>query len=191
MTRRSIALLLGSLCLTLLLIGCLGPARGTVTDKRTAIDTMKTQALQDLYVQKLSAEESIRRAAGYAVFSNINAQAIFLGGGGGYGVATYSDTGKKVYMKMAQVGLGLGLGVQDIRVIFVFHTTAALDRFIYQGWDFGAQADAAAKSDTKGGSASGEMSIASNMDVYTLTKSGLLAKINLAGTKYWQDKALN
>jgi len=191
MTRRSVILIFGSLCLILLLAGCLGPTRGSVAEKQAAIDVMKTQALQDLYVQNLSAEESIRRSAGYAVFSNINAQALFLGGGGGYGVATYRDTGRKIYMKMAQVGLGLGLGVQDIRVIFVFHTTAALDRFIYQGWDFGGQADAAAKSDTKGGSASGEVSIASNMDVYTLTKSGLLAKINLAGTKYWQDKELN
>ncbi len=191
MTRRSVKIVLGSLCLLLLLTGCLGPTRGSIAEKRAAIDTMKSQALRDLYAQNLSAEESVRRSAGYAVFSNVNAQAFFLGGGGGYGVATYSDTGNKVYMKMAQVGLGLGLGVQDIRVIFVFHTTAALDHFIYQGWDFSAQADAAAKSDSKGGSASGEMSVTSNMDAYTLTKSGLLAKINLAGTKYWQDKELN
>lgn len=177
--------------LVLLLTGCLGPMRGTVEEKRSAIDSMRTRTLQDLYLQSHSAEEKIRRAAGYAVFSNVNAQVLFVGGGGGYGVAVYSDTGRKVYMKMAQAGVGLGLGVQDIRVVFVFHTTAALDRFVYQGWDFGVQADAAARSEGKGGSAGGEVSITSDMDAYTLTKSGLLAKLNLAGTKYWQDRSLN
>lgn len=191
MTRCTAKKLFGLLGLLLLLAGCLGPMRGTVEEKRAAIDEMKNQALQDLYLQNLSAEEDIRRSAGYAVFSNVNALALFVGGGGGYGVAVYQDTGRKVYMKMAQVGVGLGLGVQDIRVIFVFHTTAALDRFVYQGWDFGAQADAAARSEGKGGSAGGEFSISSDMDAYTLTKSGLLAKINLSGTKYWQDKSLN
>lgn len=191
MTICKMKRLLGLLCLTLLVTACIGPVRGTVQEKRSAIDSMAKQTLQDLYLQSASAEEKIRRAAGYAVFSNINAQVLFVGGGGGYGVAVYSDTGRRMYMKMAQVGVGLGLGVQDIRVIFVFHTTAALDRFVYQGWDFGAQADAAARSEGKGGSAGGEVSITSDMDAYTLTKSGLLAKINLAGTKYWLDKSLN
>ena len=123
MTRSSVKRLLGGLCLALLLAGCLGPTRGSVEEKRAAIDGMRDQTLRDLYAQSLSAEESIRRAAGYAVFSNINAQALLLGGGGGYGVATDSDTGRKVYMKMAQVGVGLGVGIQDIRVVFVFHTS--------------------------------------------------------------------
>ena len=191
MTQWKVRKLGGLLCLSLLIAGCIGPVRGTVQEKRAAIDTMAKQTLQDLYLQSASAEEKIRRAAGYAVFSNVNAQVVFLGGGGGYGVAVYNDTGRRMYMKMAQVGVGFGLGVQDIRVVFVFHTTAALDRFIYQGWDFGAQADAAARSEGKGGSAGGEVSITSDMDAYTLTKSGLLAKINLAGTKYWLDKSLN
>ncbi len=188
---RSAIKMLWIIGLLLFLAGCLGPVRGTVDEKRAAIDAMKTKTLEELYLHKASAREKIQRAAGYAVFSNVNAQVLFVGGGGGYGVAVYKDTGQKFYMKMAQVGLGLGLGVQDIRVVFVFHTTAALDRFIYQGWDFGAQADAAARSESKGGSAGGEISITSDMEAYTLTESGLLAKINLAGTKYWKDKALN
>jgi lipid-binding SYLF domain-containing protein len=191
MTKKSVGKWLWLLGMVLLLAGCLGPARGSVEDKRAAIDAMKDKTLEELYLVNLSAEEKIRRSAGYAVFSNINAQAVFLGGGGGYGVAVSKDSGRKVYMKMAQVGVGLGLGVQDIRVVFVFYTTAALDRFVFQGWDFGAQADAVAKSDDKGGSASGEVSITSDMDAYTLTESGLLAKINLAGTKYWMDNSLN
>jgi lipid-binding SYLF domain-containing protein len=191
MTMRSATKMIWILGLLLFLVGCLGPVRGSVEEKRAAIDSMKAKTLEELYLQKASAREKIQRSAGYAVFSNVSAQALFLGGGGGYGVAQYQDTGQKVYMKMAQVGVGFGLGIQDVRVVFVFHTTAALDRFIYQGWDFGAQADAAAKSEEKGGAAGGEISITSDMEAYTLTESGLLAKINLAGTKYWQDKALN
>lgn len=192
MTMRSATKRIFSLLLLLLLAGCMGPTRGSIEEKRAAIDDMAAKTLQQLYLQNATAQEKIeKRAAGYAVFSNINAQALLVGGGGGYGVAVSKDSGQRVYMKMAQVGVGLGLGVQDVRVVFVFYSNLALDRFVYQGWDFSAQADAAAKSDTKGGAAGGEISISSDMEAYTMTESGLLAKINLAGTKYWTDKSLN
>ncbi len=192
MTKSNAGKMIWILGAALFLAGCLGPVRGTVEEKRATIDSMAAETLERLYLLNAGAQEKIqRRAAGYAVFSNVNAQALFLGGGGGYGVAVNKESGQRSYMKMAQVGVGLGLGIQDVRVVFVFYTNAALDRFVYQGWDFAAQADAAAKSDTKGGSAGGEISITSDMDAYTLTESGLLAKINLAGTKYWLDKALN
>jgi lipid-binding SYLF domain-containing protein len=83
------------------------------------------------------------------------------------------------------------LGVQDIRVVFVFHSQRAIDNFIVNGWEFGAQADAAAKSSEKGGALTGEVSIDAETTVYTLSQSGLMAKVNLAGTKYWRDDALN
>ncbi|MGK2943451.1 MAG: YSC84-related protein [Desulfuromonadales bacterium] len=92
---------------------------------------------------------------------------------------------------MAQIDLGFGLGVQDIRVVFVFHSERALNSFVYNGWEFGAQADAAAKAREKGAAITGEVSIDAETSMYTMTESGLMAKINLAGTKYWRDDNLN
>ena len=152
---------------------------------------MSQTTLTELYRQRPSARDNVARADGYAVFSNVNAQYIFIGSGGGYGVAVNGATGRKTYMKMARLDVGLGLGIQDIRVVFVFHSPQTLDSFIHSGWEFGGQADLAVKTEDKGGSATGELSVSSEVDVYSLTESGLVAKVNLADSKYWQDRVLN
>lgn len=179
------------LLLPLLLAGCLAPHGADPEEKRRIINEMRAETLDLLYQQRPTSRDLVAKSAGYAVFSNINAQYIFVGGGGGYGVAVDRSTGTKTYMRMAQVGVGLGLGVQDIRVVFVFHSQRAFDDFVLHGWEFGAQADAAAKARDKGGAATGEVSIDSEISVYTLSEAGLMAKVNLTGTKYWQYQQLN
>lgn len=94
-------------------------------------------------------------------------------------------------MKMAQIDLGLGLGVQDIRVIFAFHSARAYMNFVNSGWEFGGQADAVAKARDKGAAATGEISIDAETTMYTMSEAGLIAKVNLVGTKYWKDDNLN
>lgn len=179
------------LALTLSLGGCLAPRGDSPAEKRSAIQQMKNDTLEYLYKQRPTVKEMIDRSAGYAVFSNINGQYLFVGGGGGYGVATDRADGRETYMRMAQVGVGLGLGMQDIRVVFVFHTRRALDNFVFNGWEFGGQADAAAKANEKGDALTGELTINPESTMYTLTQTGLMAKVNLAGTKYWRDDNLN
>lgn len=181
------------ICLLLMfsLGGCLAPTGSTPEDKRAAIQRMHDDTLSRLFAQRPTARDVIDKAAGYAVFSNVNAQILWLGGGGGYGVAVDAASKFKIYMRMAQVDLGLGVGVQDIRVVFVFHSRQAFDNFVYRGWEFGAQADAAAKARDKGLSATGEISIDAETTIYTMTESGMMAKVNISGSKYWQDDALN
>ena len=180
------------LCATvfLTLSACLSPSGGTLEQKRDAIERMHNETLFQLYRQRTSAESVISKAVGYAVFSNINAY-FFVGGGAGYGVAVDQSSGQRTYMKMAQVGAGLGIGIQDIRVVFVFHSARAYNSFINNGWEFGGQADAAAKAREIGGALTGEFSIDAETSMYTMTEAGLMAKVNLAGTKYWKDDYLN
>lgn len=173
------------------LSACFAPQGSTPEHKRSLILTMHDETLTQLYQQRPTARDVISKAAGYAVFSNVNAQWLFLGGGGGYGVAVDQSSGHKVYMKMGQVGLGMGVGVQDIRVVFAFHSARAYMDFVNSGWEFGAQADAAAKARNKGVSATGEVSIDAETTMYTMSEAGLMVKANLAGTKYWQDQSLN
>jgi lipid-binding SYLF domain-containing protein len=173
------------------LSACLAPSGNTLEQKRAAIERMERETLSQLYSQRPTAETVVSKAAGYAVFSNVNAQFFMLGGGGGYGVAVNQSSGQKTFMKMAQIDMGFGLGVQDIRVVFVFHSERALNSFVYNGWEFGAQADAAAKAREKGAAITGEVSIDAETSMYTMTESGLMAKINLAGTKYWRDDNMN
>jgi lipid-binding SYLF domain-containing protein len=185
-------LLLAAMTLLLApLSACLAPQGSSPEQKRSAIMRMHDETLERLYEQRATARDVIDRSAGYAVFSNINAQYLILGGGGGFGVAVDRATGTRTFMKMAQVGVGLGLGVQDIRVVFVFHSERALNNFISNGWEFGGQADAAAKARDRGAAATGELSTDAETSIYTMSEAGLMAKVNLAGTKYWRSVKLN
>jgi len=180
-----------SVVILLLLSSCWSPSGSTPNQKRAVIDNMQNETLGQLYSQRPEAREIIAKAAGYAVFSNINVQVLLLGGAGGYGVAVRQPSGEKTYMKMAQVDVGPGIGLHDIRVVFVFLSSQAYNNFVSRGWEFGAQADAAAKARDKGAAATGEVSIDAETTMYTLSESGLMAKVNLAGTKYWKDETLN
>lgn len=166
-------------------------AEDKAAQQRTEIRKMRDATLADLYRQKPELKAKVEKASGYAVFSNVGVQVIFFGGGGGHGVAVDNKTGKEVFMSMAQVSAGIGVGVKDFRGVFLFHDETTLNRFIYSGWEFGGEAGAAAKSDSKGGSATDAASMTTGIEVYQLTKSGVIASATVAGTKYWLDKRLN
>ena len=170
--------------------GCATTGGKTPVEKRQSILSMKNEVLSELYKRKPDVKSQISRAPGYAVFSNANFNIIFASFGGGYGVVRNNKSGKYTYMKMGEVGLGLGLGAKDFRIIFVFHSTASMNRFVEKGWAFGAQADAAAKASDKGAAVGGEITI-DNMTIYQLTKKGLALQATVKGTKYWKDDSLN
>jgi lipid-binding SYLF domain-containing protein len=94
-------------------------------------------------------------------------------------------------MKMTTVGAGPGLGVKDYRVIFVFKSAATLRKFTESGWDFGGEADAAAKTKKEGGAAGASGSATSEMSIYTITKKGVALQATLGGTKFSKDDDLN
>jgi len=152
---------------------------------------MKQEALAKLYAQKPETKSMIKKAAGYGVFSNIGTYVFLLAGGSGYGVVVDNSTGKKTYMKMRSVGVGLGMGVKDFRAVFIFRNKDVLNQFVEKGWQFGGQADAAAKSGEKGGAASGEAYVETDIIIYELTEAGVALQATVAGTKFWKDKELN
>ncbi len=186
MTKWLIAI---TLTCSLVLGGCASTGGQTADQKRQTIEQMRASTLNKLYKEKPYAADTIERAAGYAVFSNANVNIIFASAGGGYGVV-HSNNGTVTYMKMGEVGLGLGLGAKDYRLVFVFHTKQALDRFVDDGWAFGGQMDAAAKANEKGDAIGGEITV-DNITVYQLTETGLALQATIKGTKFWRDDALN
>ena len=186
---RSVFLLWCS-ALLLLLSGCAGGFNASVAEQRQSINSMRTTVLSQLYQQKASARAEIKTAPGYATFSNANVNLILASFGGGYGVVRDNRTGKDLYMKMGEVGVGLGAGVKDFRLVLVFHTEDAMQRFVEQGWAFGAQADAAAKAGDKGGAVGAEASV-DDVSIYQFTEAGLALQATIKGTKFWLDKNLN
>lgn len=173
-----------------LLQGCAGGLNATADEQRAAVQQVRQEVLTQLYQEKASARSEVASAPGYAVFSNANVNVILASFGGGYGVVHNNQTGADTYMKMGEVGLGLGAGVKDFRLVLVFHTEQAMQRFIAQGWAFGAQADAAAKAGEKGGAVGAEASV-DDVTIYQFTESGLALQATIKGTKFWVDEKLN
>ena len=156
-------------------------------------DVRKTanETLSRLYRAQPGAKQAVERAAGYAVFSNFGMKIFVAGGGKGEGMAINNKTKSATYMKMVEVQAGLGFGIKQFRLVWVFETQEALDRFINSGWELGGQATAAAQAGGQGGSFAGAMSVAPGVWLYQLTDNGLALELTAKGTKYYKDDALN
>jgi lipid-binding SYLF domain-containing protein len=165
-------------------------AKSSIEDQRNEVREMRDEVLAELYKAKPETKARIKKAKGYAVFTNIGINVIFASVAGGKGVVV-DRRGKETFMKMGSAGLGIGLGVKDFRGIFIFYDQGKMNDFIQKGWDFSAQADAAAKSDDKGGQAALAGNLADGVEVYQFTKNGLALQATLQGTKYWRNDALN
>lgn len=172
------------------LTACNTTSTKSTQDKRQDVRNMSSSVLNDLYKLKPQVRSMVATAPGYAVFSNANVNIIFASFGGGYGIVKNRKSGNETFMKMGEVGVGLGLGVKDFRAVFIFHDESTLNNFVENGWQFGAQADAAAKASDKGGAVGGEIVI-DNITVYQLTEAGLALQATIKGTKYWKDDELN
>jgi lipid-binding SYLF domain-containing protein len=159
--------------------------------KRAEILEMAGQTRADLYRLRPKAQDLVAKAYGVAVFSAKGMKIAIAGSDRGKGVAVERATGKKTYMKMAQVNVGLGYGIQDSRFVFIFMDKNAMDAFITAGWDFSGSAKAAASAQGEGVSEAGAVTFMPGVLAYQFTKNGLAAEITLTGTKFWADKKLN
>ena len=171
--------------------GCFGPKGSTIPEKQAYVIKTHDKTLEDLYLQKPEVQARVENAAGYGVFSNLGAKVFLLSAGNGFGVVVNNSTGEKTYMRMAEIGAGLGLGLKDFRAVFVFHDEQSLTDFVTKGWKWGGEAEAAAKSGEKGGSALATGEVKRGVDVYQFTESGISLSATVSGTKYWRDKKLN
>lgn len=173
------------------LTGFFGPEGDKPEEQRQTIQKMRQDTLADLYKYAPYAKDEIRKAAGYAVFSNTGINLLVVSTANGWGVARNNKTGKDTYMKMFSGGVGYGAGVKDFRGIFIFATEMTLTHFIDEGWQGGAQADAAAKSADKGAAIATAVDVAPGIRLYQLTESGIALQATVQGTKYWKDDDLN
>ena len=160
-------------------------------EKREKSRKIAAQTLQDLYKLESTAQATIQKSAGYAIFNNTGVNVLLLSTARGAGIAVNNKSKEETFMKMISAGAGLGVGVKDYRVVFVFESDKALAQFLDSGWSGSAQADAAAKAGEKGGAYSGAAEVAPGVWVYQITKNGLALQLTLQGTKYSKDNDLN
>jgi lipid-binding SYLF domain-containing protein len=158
---------------------------------RAEVRKAADQTLQRLYELQPGAKQAIQKAAGYAAFSNFGMKILLAGGGKGEGVAVNNTTKQQTFMKMVEVQAGLGFGIKKFRLVWIFETPAAFDRFVNAGWELGAQATAAAQLGGQGAWAAGAMPISQGVWLYQLTDDGLALELTAKGTKYYKDDKLN
>jgi lipid-binding SYLF domain-containing protein len=163
----------------------------TADEQRQERLKVRDEGLQLLYKHAPEARQMIKKSYGYAVFSNVGVNVIFVSAEGGTGVAHNNHTGQNIYMNMASGGVGLGLGVKDFRAIFLFENKKVFDDFVEHGWEANAQADAAAKAGKEGAAVNAAITVAPGIRLYKLTQNGLALQATIQGTKYWKDKDLN
>lgn len=168
-------------------------AEADAKTQRAEIREMRDSVLKELFELKPELESRLKKAEGYAVFSNVGVSLIFASLAGGKGIVVEHGMLKddETFMKMGSAGIGLGLGVKDFRAVFIFTSEDTLKTFIEKGWDFSGQADVAAKSDEKGGTLGASGTAVRGMEVYQITKNGIALQATIQGTKYWKDKELN
>ncbi len=138
----------------------------TVDQQRSERIQTSNETLQLLYKHAPEAKEMIGNAYGYATFSNVGVNLVLLSAEGGSGMAHVNQTGKNTYMNMASGGVGFGLGVKDFRAVFIFENKAVFDRFVNEGWEANAQADAAAKLSDKGEAFGAAITVAPGIRLY-------------------------
>jgi lipid-binding SYLF domain-containing protein len=156
------------------------------TESRTDIDAMAMSAIQELVRTDDDARILYEQSKGYAVFKATKAGLVVTGGGGS-GVAVNQGSGERTYMRMGSAGVGVGAGVQNYRLVVLFETEAALDKFVDGSWDAATSAQAAAgKSGVNVAS-----SFVDNVAIFQLTSKGLMAQADLTGTRFWKSDELN
>jgi lipid-binding SYLF domain-containing protein len=186
----------------LAIIGCAALALGTLLpvgsamadgpdEKRAAIRSMAQTTLNQLYSLQPSAREAIRKAAGYAVFSEISTKILFAGGGGGKGVVVNKVSGQETFMLMAMLQAGLGVGVTEFHLVWVFERESDLANFVNNGFELGADLNLQVNPGTGGGLFSGAVEVQPGVWLYQISDAGLALDLTVEGTKYFQDPNLN
>ena len=170
-----------------------GPKGDSVEQKRAKVRKDRDEILAKLFAASPEAKEKIKNAVGYGTFNNKNLNLFLLSSGHGYGMVV-DKGGKEIFMAMGSLGGGFGAGAKDLSVVFIFKRADVMKKFIESGWQFGGEADAAAKAGDKGASISKEAAAdtaANVFEVYQMTDTGVALQATVAGTKYWKDKELN
>jgi lipid-binding SYLF domain-containing protein len=181
LVRAATALAFAGLALS----GCTtttGAAKPSSAAVKTEIEQGSYTTLERLYKEVKGSRELVHKANGVLVFPNVVAAGLVVGGEYGKGVLR---TGGQVadYYSVASLSVGFQAGAQSKAVVILFMTREALDKFRNgKGWTAGVDGSVAL---IKIG-ANGEIDTATAnnpVQAFVLTNAGLMANLNLEGTK--------
>ncbi|MBO9410600.1 MULTISPECIES: hypothetical protein [unclassified Ruegeria] len=161
----------------------------TPEETRAKLDAMASQILNQLMVENPQAQALYDVSAGYAVFDSRKITVFPVAAGYGRGVAVSKETGEHTYMNMGTGGVGaaLGIGGFETKYVILFETQADLDKFIDQGYDATAEAEAMHGYEKEGET----LRFTDGRSFFVLSKKGWRVSAGASGTKYWKSPELN
>lgn len=178
------ALLVGALCLAACTTTTTATTSGNAGNggARAEIDDGVSSTLGRLYAQVNGSRELVAKADGVLVFPRVIAAG--LGVGGQYGRGALRVRGQRAgYYSIASLSIGFQAGAQSKAMIILFMTRDALEKFrAGKGWNVGADASVALVKIGANGAVDTNTATAP-VQVIVLTNVGLMANLNLEGTK--------
>jgi lipid-binding SYLF domain-containing protein len=153
--------------------------------ERQARLKLAADGLEKLYKLHPDAQQTLEKAAGYAVFDVTSIYAILFVGQKGKGVMFDNKTKKPTYMLSARAGTGPGVGKQRVYQVFVFKSKGAMDQFVLAG---GTGGDISGSVST--GTGGSVRSFNPEIDIYQIPESGMALQASWGGTVYSVDTQL-
>ncbi|MCL1038418.1 hypothetical protein L2750_14895 [Shewanella submarina] len=172
-------MLVAALALTACATGSTPQAKKANARKDTA------EALAEIYSDHASARSAVAKSKGYLVCTG-NDSYLFAASTGG-GICTFHTGGKVDYYRFASLGAGVGIGFKKVAFLCIFQTNAAMKRFVEEGWDAGARAEASGKYEDEGGQAAANTSYdVDGVRIYQSAIWGAAAQATVQGYKFWR-----
>ena len=172
---------------TLTLAGCTtttttGAGKADNSAVRSEINNGIDSTMDRLYAQVPGSRELVAKSAGVLVFPRVLAAGLVVGGEYGKGALRVGGR-TAAYYSIGSVSVGFQAGAQSKAMVILFMTRDALDKFrASRGWDVGADASVALAK--VGANGAIDTTTANNpVQVVVLTNAGLMANLNLEGTK--------
>lgn len=149
--------------------------RGEITE---GIDSTLTR----LYAQVPGSRELVAKSNGVLVFPRVLAGGLIVGAEFGKGALLVGGTNAGYY-SVSSLSVGLQAGAQSKAVVILFMNEEALNKFRNsKGWAAGADASVAVVK--VGANGAVDTTTAANpVQAFVLTNAGLMANLNLEGTK--------
>lgn len=157
-------------------------AAGANPNKRREIDAAVNGTLDKMFASVKGSRELVNKARGVLVFPSVLQAGFVVGGEYGEGALRVGGV-TKGYYNTVTASFGLQIGAQSKAVVFLFMTQDALDKFQRtDGWTAGADASVAVVKIGANGAV--DLNTATSpVEVIVMTNAGLMANLNIEGTK--------
>ena len=180
-----------ALALVIIVTGCAQPKGKSVADKRAYIQNMSVTTMAKMGKINPGVKRELVNYPGWGVFETVQTGTGITTTNNGFGLVHSNTTGKEYYMKGFGVGAGITLGIKASKIVAIFETDEALNKFVTEGWTIGVSGSATGKAVKIDKEAVGEHKFNNGIKIYIYTENGLMAGVAMKGGKVWLDKELN